>query len=79
MKWSATVPASWSLSFEIKSFPFSRGLQFIRRARHHLFCNFIPTLLILICVSWAALLFTEQIYQAETSPKLPFDKLYADH
>ncbi len=79
MKWSATCPASWSLSFDNKLFPFSSALPFIQRARHHLFYNLIPTLLILICISWGSLLITEQIYQAETRPKIPFDQLYADH
>ena len=78
MKWSATFPVSWSLSFKSKSFPISGALPFIRWARHHLFYNLIPTLLILIGVSWASLLVSEQIYQAQTKPKTSIDQLYAD-
>ena len=78
MKWSATFPVSWCLSFTPNAFLFPKARLFIRRVRHHLLCDLIPTLLILICISWAALLVSEQIDQAATKPKISFDQLYAD-
>ena len=65
MRVRAFHPAEGNISFNGRTSYHSDVLSALERCRYHLLCNVIPTLLIVVGVSWVSLLLTEQIYKAK--------------
>ena len=80
MRWNLTCPAHWSPPFSLKATWTTDTPQVFQRSCRHILYNIVPTLLILIGVSWVTLLATEKIYQSKTTAEvqLSLDQLYAE-
>jgi len=61
----AIQPAGGNISFNERISYHSDVFNTLERCRYHLLRNVIPTILIVVGVSWITLLLTEQIYKAK--------------
>lgn len=65
MRGSAIHHVGGNISFNGRTSYHADVFTTLERCRYHLLRNVIPTLLIVVGVSWISLLLTEQIYKAK--------------